>query len=67
MMLLSELHQESFGNQLYVDSLTNVLVVHLLRHHGTTRPQLPVYNGGLPQYQLLQVLDYIGLAEKVFW
>ncbi|MDJ0621079.1 MAG: hypothetical protein QNJ63_30810 [Calothrix sp. MO_192.B10] len=36
MMLLSELHQESFGSKLYVDSLANVLAVHLLRHHGTT-------------------------------
>ncbi len=59
MMLLAELHQASFSSQLYVDSLTNVLAVHLLRQHGTTRPQLPIYNGGLSQRQLLQVLDYI--------
>ena len=59
MMLLAELHQASFSSQLYVDSLTNVLAVHLLRHYGTTRPQLPIYNGGLSQRQLLQVLDYI--------
>ncbi len=58
-MLLAELHQSSFGNQLYVDSLANVLAVHLLRHHTTTRPKLPTYTGGLPQRQLLQVLDYI--------
>lgn len=59
MMLLAELHQESFSSQLYVDSLANVLAVHLLRQHGTTRPQLPIYGGGLPQRQLLQVLDYM--------
>ncbi len=59
MMLLAELHQESFSSQLYVDSLANVLAVHLIRQHGTTRPKLPVYNGGLPQHQLLQVLDYV--------
>ncbi|MEM9265284.1 MAG: AraC family transcriptional regulator [Cyanobacteria bacterium P01_F01_bin.13] len=58
-LLLSELHQGSVGNQLYVDSLANVLSVHLLRHHATTRPELPTYTGGLPQRQLLQVLDYI--------
>lgn len=58
-MLLSELHCESFGNQLYVESLANVLAVHLLRHHATTRSPLPVYEGGLPQRQLLQILDYI--------
>jgi len=54
----AELHQES-GNRLYADSLANVLAVHLLRHHATTQPELPTYEGGLPQRQLLQVLDYI--------
>jgi AraC family transcriptional regulator len=58
-MLLAELHRELFGSHLYVDSLANVLAVHLLRHHATTRPELPTYEGGLPQRQLLQVLDYI--------
>ncbi|ASC70617.1 DNA-binding response regulator [Halomicronema hongdechloris C2206] len=58
-MLLSELQRESFGSQLYVESLANVLAVHLLRHHTTTRAPLPVYAGGLPQRQLLQVSDYI--------
>lgn len=58
-MLLTELHRESFGSPLYVESLANVLAVHLLRHHATTRPPLPVYEGGLPQRHLLQVLDYI--------
>jgi len=46
-LLLAELHQASFGNQLYTDSLSNVLAVHLLRHHATTRPGLPTYEGGL--------------------
>ena len=58
-LLMTELHHESFGSHLYVDSLANVLAVHLLRHHATTRPPLTVYAGGLPQRQLLQVLDYI--------
>ena len=58
-MLVTELHRESFGSQLYVDSLANVLALHLLRNYGTTKLQLPVYNGGLPQNQLLQVVDYI--------
>lgn len=58
-LLLTELHRESFGSQLYVESLANALAVHLLRHHATARPSLPAYAGGLPQHQLLQVLDYI--------
>ena len=59
MMLLAQLHQASFGDQLYVDSLANVLAVHLLRHHATTRQSLQIGNSGLSQRQLLQVLDYI--------
>ena len=58
-MLLAELQQESLGCHLYVDSLANILAVHLLRHHATTRPQVPTYDGGLSQHQLLQILDYI--------
>lgn len=58
-MLVAELQGESFGSNLYVDSLANVLAVHLLRHHATNRPELPTYKGGLPQRQLLKVLDYI--------
>lgn len=58
-MLLAELQDESFGSHLYIESLANILAVHLLRHHTTTRPELPTYKGGLPQHQLLPVLDYI--------
>ena len=58
-LLLAELNQASLSSRLYTDSLANVLAVHLLRHHATTRPELPIYEGGLPQRQLLQVLDYI--------
>ena len=59
MMLLSELHQEGDSSRLYLDSLANVVAVHLLRNHGITKPQLPTYSGGLPPRQLSQVLDYI--------
>ncbi|BDM83727.1 helix-turn-helix domain-containing protein [Acaryochloris marina] len=58
-MLLAELQGGSFGSNLYIDSLANVLAVHLLRHHVNNRPELPTYKGGLPQRQLLKVLDYI--------
>lgn len=58
-MLLPELQGESLGGSLYVDSLANVLAVHLLRHYITTQPEIPIYEGGLPQRQLLEVLDYI--------
>lgn len=58
-MLLNEVQQGSLSNQLYVDSLSNILAVNLLRQHATTRPHLPTYEGGLPSRQLRQVLDYI--------
>jgi AraC family transcriptional regulator len=59
MMLLSELQQEHPGSRLYIDSLTNVLAVNLLRQYMAIKPKLPIYEGGLPHRQLLQVLDYI--------
>ena len=59
MMLFSEWHQGNFDNELYVDSLTNVLAVNLLRHHTVSKPQVPTYKGGLPPRQLSQILDYI--------
>jgi AraC family transcriptional regulator len=58
-MLLSELQQSDTANKLYIESLSNVLAVHLIRQYTTARPQPVMYEGGLPQRQLLQVLDYI--------
>jgi AraC family transcriptional regulator len=59
MLLLTELKQENLGGRLYIESLVNVLAVHLLRQYTTVKPRLTIYDGGLPQQQLLQVLDYI--------
>lgn len=59
MMLLAETQQDVPTSQLYLDSLANVLAVNLLRHHATTQPQLPAYEGGLPPRQLQRVLEYI--------
>lgn len=59
MMLFTEWQQEAYSNQLYLDSLTNVLAVNILRNHATTKPVVPVYEGGLPPRQLQRVLDYI--------
>ncbi|MGC1528699.1 MAG: AraC family transcriptional regulator, partial [Phormidesmis sp.] len=66
-MLLNELEQGSLSNRLYIDSLSNILAVNLLRQHATTRPHLPVYEGGLPSRQLRQVLDYMDahLAQEI--
>ncbi|MEM9539441.1 MAG: AraC family transcriptional regulator [Cyanobacteria bacterium P01_E01_bin.42] len=58
MMLLAEFEQES-TSPLYIDSLANVLAVNLLKQYAAIAPKVPVYEGGLPQYQLRPVLDYI--------
>jgi AraC family transcriptional regulator len=58
-MLLTELKQENLGGRLYIDSLANVLAVHLLRQYAAAKPHLQIYEGGLSQLQLVRVLDYI--------
>ncbi|HEY9663029.1 MAG TPA: AraC family transcriptional regulator [Allocoleopsis sp.] len=58
-MLWTELHQENTGSKLYIESLTNVLAVHIIRQYATAQPHVSLHEGGLPQRQLLQVLDYI--------
>lgn len=59
MMLLAELEQENVGGRLYIESLANILAVHLIRQYTGVQSHLPGYEGGLPQRQLRQVLDYI--------
>jgi AraC family transcriptional regulator len=59
MMFLTELQQGNCGSRLYIESLANVLAVHLIRQYTATQPQPPIYEGGLAQRQLSQVLDYI--------
>lgn len=61
--LMSLFHQEIDGNQvgslMYLESLSNMLAVHLLRHHCVFPIREPQYEGGLPTYKLNQVIDYI--------
>ena len=59
MLLLAELKQENLGGRFYIESLANVLAVHLLRQYTAAKPLLPIYAGGLPERQLLCVLEYI--------
>jgi AraC family transcriptional regulator len=59
LMLLSELQQENLGGRLYIESLANVLAVHLLRQYSVSQPRLAIYEGGLRERQLLRVLEYI--------
>jgi AraC family transcriptional regulator len=59
MLVLTELKQENLGSRLYIDSLSNVLAVQLLKQYSASKPHLSVYEGGLPQRQLQQIFEYI--------
>lgn len=59
MMLLAELQQENLGGRLYIESLANILAVHLLRQYSASKLRLAIYEGGLPDRQLMLVLEYI--------
>lgn len=67
MMLLAELQQDNLGGRLYIDSLANVLAVHLLRKYAVAKPNLAIYQGGLSDRQLMQVLEYMNeqLERKI--
>lgn len=61
MMLRSELHKcGGWVSRLYVESLANVLVIHLLRQYSAAGTQaVQEYRGGLGDRKLLRVSDYI--------
>ena len=59
MMLLAELKQDNIGGRLYIDSLSTVLAVHLLRQYAAPEFRFAVYESALSERQMLQVLEYI--------
>lgn len=59
MMLLAELKQEGIRGGLYIESLSNVLAVHLIRQYAASKSQFIVYESGLSERQVLQVVEYI--------
>ena len=60
MMLRTELHQGKNGmGQLYIESLSNALIVNLLRDYSGKKPKIATYEGGLSDRQLLRVTSYI--------
>jgi AraC family transcriptional regulator len=58
-MLLAELKQENLGGKLYIESLVNLLAVHLLRQYAAPKSRFIVYESGLSERQILQVVEYI--------
>ncbi|PIG90996.1 AraC family transcriptional regulator [Gloeocapsopsis sp. IPPAS B-1203] len=59
MMLRTQLHQGGGWGRLYIESLANVLAVHLLRQYSTTQPCVAHYEGGLGDRHLFQITEYI--------
>ncbi|WP_392530594.1 helix-turn-helix domain-containing protein [Nostoc sp. C117] len=57
--LKAELESDGLGGRLYVESMANALVIHLLRQYSTQEKNIPTYQGGLPQQKLKEVVDYI--------
>jgi AraC family transcriptional regulator len=59
MLLLGELRSSGMMGRLYVESLTQVLVIHLLRHYSTVTQPITSENRSLTRTPLQQALDYI--------
>jgi len=58
--LKAALTRSNTSSRLYAESLVNTLILHLLEHYSTTRPNLrESITGQLPQHKLQQVIDYI--------
>lgn len=58
-LLLAELKNGGLAGQLYIESLTNLLAVQLVREQITVQPCRVLYEGGLSDRQLRRVTDYI--------
>jgi AraC family transcriptional regulator len=58
--LKAALTRNNTSSRLYAETLVNTLILHLLEHYSTTRPNLrESITGQLPKYKLQQVIDYI--------
>ncbi len=55
----AELDRDNIGGSLYRESLTQVLIIHLLRQYSTLQPRVQPIAERLPTQQLQAVLDYI--------
>jgi AraC family transcriptional regulator len=58
MMLLAELKSGGIMGELYVESLTQILVIHLLRHYSSLQPTI-VNRHSLTPTRLKSAIDYI--------
>ena len=59
MLLWAELKSGGIMGKLYAESLTQVLVIHLLRHYSTLTQTITPQNRSLTRVQIQQAIDYI--------
>jgi len=59
MLMFAELRSGGMMGQLYVESLAQILVIHLLRHYSTLSQPIASPNRSLAHTQLQQAIDYI--------
>jgi AraC family transcriptional regulator len=59
MLFLAELQSGGIMGRLYVESLTQVLVIHLLRHYSEAAQIITPQNTNLTHTQLQQAIEYI--------
>jgi AraC family transcriptional regulator len=59
MLLLAELRSGGIMGRLYTESLTQVLIIHLLRHYSAVTQIITSGNRSLTRTQLRQAIDYI--------
>ncbi|MEO0536719.1 MAG: helix-turn-helix domain-containing protein [Cyanobacteria bacterium P01_A01_bin.123] len=60
LLLRAELHKGGgWMGPLYIESLANVIAVHLLRNYSIRQSPIAVYEGGLGDRRLLQVVEYV--------
>jgi AraC family transcriptional regulator len=57
--LKAQLQTNSSDSRLYAESAATFLAVHLLQNYSTRKASVQEYEGGLPQQQLKQAIDYI--------
>ena len=58
-LFVTEMTNGSFGGQLYLESLSNILTIHLLRNYCVFKPIFRQYADGLASYKLRRIIDYI--------
>jgi AraC family transcriptional regulator len=59
MLLLAELRSGGIIGRLYIESLTQVLIIHILRHYSTVTQTIISEKKSLTRTQLQQAIDYI--------